>query len=1196
MLPTRLPTRRFSAILLLLIAPFAAQGQQRNIADPLAVLPQDRIAGPIDDTRTVRLPENIPPQMRTALDAGPVEGDRPLRRMILALKRSGDQQAALDALSHSQQDPKSPLFHRWLAPQEYGAHFGLSQNDLDQVTSWLKRGGFTIDDVPAGHWMIIFSGTVAQAQSAFHTSIHYFRVGNATHYANVDDPQVPAALAGVAYSISGLHDFPPKPAARAPKSNGVLSNGGHYMDPSDFATIYDLNPLYAAGINGSGVGISVIEWCTMDVSLAGTFWGIEGLSQTSNWYWDYGSPPQCSASDFTEVYLDYEWSGAVAPQAKIWLVSSGASDETTRLLDAVTGVVNNQFTPVITMSYSVCESQQQNQVWLDLWQQAHSSGIAGIVSSGDSGPAGCDDNTAKAAANGLSISGYCNSEYVVCVGGTEFADSSNPASYWSSSGEALGYIPAVAWNESAANGGADLWSSGGGYSTFTATPSWQAGNPTKFRGVPDLALSAAAHDSYRICTEPSNCFASGNLWLADGTSAAAPTFAAMIALVIQATGEPQGSVNATLYALAAQSDLGVIFHDITQGNNIVPCKSSSPNCTKGLLGYSAGLGWDPVTGLGSVDANALVTNWRYAFSAPTIPTISSLSPTSATAGGPAFTLTVNGINFTAGSVTRWNGTSLPTTFVNSTQLRASVSASLIASAGTAAVTVSSGGQTSNSVSFPINAAAVTLVTYLTSTANGVVSGGCVTPPSVSSFTTSSQQVWAYFSVTGATPGAAAIINFIRPDGVVYETYNPSVSYKNECFAYFIGISGQPAASYPGTWTVQVFWDGSTTPLFTLNFTLTTSAPTSTGSSFVPLTPCRVVDTRNAVGALGGPSITGGTSRDFAIPKGPCGIPGTATAYSLNVTAVPRGPLGYLTIWPTGQSQPLASTLNSDGRIKANAAIVPAGSNGAVSVYATNTTDVVLDINGYFVPEGSSGALVLYPLTPCRIADTRNSAGVLGGPSLAAASSRTFPILSSPCDVPSAAQAYSLNFTAVPYGSLGYLTAWPSGQTQPYVSSLNDPTGTITANAVILPAGTSGSANVFTTDETNLVIDSNGYFAPPGPGGLSLYTMQPCRVLDTRQSPGTPISLLTVNVLASSCGVPANAKAYVFNATVVPVGPLGFLTLWPDGQPQPLASTLNAPDGAITSNMAIVPTSNGSIDAFASQATHLILDISGYFAP
>jgi hypothetical protein len=406
----------------------------------------------------------------------------------------------------------------------------------------------------------------------------------------------------------------------------------------------------------------------------------------------------------------------------------------------------------------------------------------------------------------------------------------------------------------------------------------------------------------------------------------------------------------------------------------------------------------------------------------------------------------------------------------------------------------------------------------------------------------------------------------------------------------LGLGGGLQNLNQSGWTVLSGYAGQTLPAFNV------LGPTSVASSFVPLTPCRVVDTRNASGALGGPSIESGTSRDFAIPSGACGVPGNATAYSLNVTVVPQGPLGYLTIWPAGQPQPLASTLNSDGRIKADAAIVPAGSNGAVSVFATDTTDVVLDINGYFLPEGSSGALSLYTLIPCRIADTRNSPAALGGPSLMANSFRTFPILTSVCDVPSTAQAYSLNFTTVPAASLGYLTAWPTGLPQPYVSSLNDPTGTIAANAVILPAGTSGSVNVFATDETDLVIDTNGYFAAPESGGLSLYTIQPCRVLDTRQSPGTPITSLAVNVLASGCGVPASAQAYVFNATVVPTGSLGFLTLWPDGQPQPLASTLNAVDGATTSNMAIVPSTNGSIDAFASQSTHLILDISGYFAP
>ena len=186
--------------------------------------------------------------------------------------------------------------------------------------------------------------------------------------------------------------------------------------------------------------------------------------------------------------------------------------------------------------------------------------------------------------------------------------------------------------------------------------------------------------------------------------------------------------------------------------------------------------------------------------------------------------------------------------------------------------------------------------------------------------------------------------------------------------------------------------------------------------FIPLAPCRIADTRYPIGPFGGPSLGGHSARDFAVPSSACNVPATAAAYSLNVTVVPHGPLGYLTIWPTGQAQPLVSTLNSlDGRVKANAAIVPAGTGGAISVYVTDASDVVLDINGYFVPASRSSAMAFFPLPPCRVADTRNSSGLLGGPSLSAQQSRSFPVLSSPCNVPPTAHAYSLNFTSVPQG-------------------------------------------------------------------------------------------------------------------------------------------------------------------------------------
>ena len=379
-------------------------------------------------------------------------------------------------------------------------------------------------------------------------------------------------------------------------------------------------------------------------------------------------------------------------------------------------------------------------------------------------------------------------------------------------------------------------------------------------------------------------------------------------------------------------------------------------------------------------------------------------------------------------------------------------------------------------------------------------------------------------------------------------------------------------------------------------------PNAGAIQFVALPPCRLVDTRPEYGGSG--PIQGGTSENFPLPQeGSCGagIPLNVAAYSLNVTAIPSGRLGYLTIWPTGEDQPFVSLMNSlDGRVKANAAIVPAGYQGSVSVFVNNTSNVAIDINGYFVPANGS-TLAFYPLTPCRVVDTRDpTRGNLGAPSLVADQERDFPVTQSSC-IPQDPniKAYSFNVTAVPEPDgqrLGFLTVWPQGGTLPNVSTLNNPTGTIVANAAIVPAGINGGVAVFPNDTSDLVMDINGYFAAPGAGGLSLYPSAPCRVLDTRQAGGPFMGELTVNVASSQCRPPAGAQAYVLNATVVPQPTLGFLTLWPDGQQQPDTSTLNAKDGAITSNLAILSTTNGSIDSYANALTQMILDISSYFAP
>jgi len=443
-------------------------------------------------------------------------------------------------------------------------------------------------------------------------------------------------------------------------------------------------------------------------------------------------------------------------------------------------------------------------------------------------------------------------------------------------------------------------------------------------------------------------------------------------------------------------------------------------------------------------------------------------------------------------------------------------------------------------------------------------------------------------------GDSGSIAVTTQDGCAWTAFSTDTSW--------LTITSDSSGTGSGTVNYSAAADTGAARTASLNIDVGSVPVTETlGQQFVPVTPCRIADTRNPSGPFGGPAITGKTARSFVIPNSACPIPSTATAYSINVTVVPHGMLGYLTVWPTapGLARPLASTLNSlDGRVKANAAIVPAGAGGAISVYVTDTTDVVLDINGYFVATPTSSTSTFFPLRPCRIADTRSKTAPLGGPFIAGGQDRTLPVLSSSCNVPATAQAYSLNFTAVPHGSLGYITTWPTGSGRPLVSTLNAITGQVTANAAIVPAGDGGQIDVFAMNDTDLVIDINGYFAQSGAGGLSLYNVTPCRVLDTRNPSGAPplSGTQSASVAGSQCAPPDTAQAYVLSATVVPSGVLGYLTLWPEGQTKPLASTLNALDGAVTSNMAIVPTTDGSIESFTDQSTYLVLDILGYFAP
>ena len=325
------------------------------------------------------------------------------------------------------------------------------------------------------------------------------------------------------------------------------------------------------------------------------------------------------------------------------------------------------------------------------------------------------------------------------------------------------------------------------------------------------------------------------------------------------------------------------------------------------------------------------------------------------------------------------------------------------------------------------------------------------------------------NVTVVPPGPLPYLT-LWPDGQP----QPNVSTLNS----FDGEVLANAAIVPagGAGAVAVYAAGATDVILDINGYFDT--PSASTSAFYAASPCRIADTRYPDGPFGGPSLAAGGSRDFAVSSSACGIPSGAGAYSLNVTAVPDGFLAFLTAWPTGQQRPLASTLNSwNGKVVANAAMVPSGTNDSVSVYAYNPTDVVLDINGYFARGGHAGALSFYPVTPCRIADTRGADGPFGGPILESGTSRSFAVPASGCQIPDTAAAYAMNVTVVPDGPLWYLTAWPAGAGQPNVSTLNSWDGSVVANAAIVPAGAGGAISVYASGRTHVILDINGYFAP-----------------------------------------------------------------------------------------------------------------------
>ncbi len=661
----------------------AASGQPQKIS-------RDRILRQVDSTQMAALKGTAHPIAKRAVEAGRLSTERQLGRMTLTFRLSPTQHADLQELLREQQDRSSPNYHKWLTPEQYAARFGMSQNDLAKVSAWLQSQGLTVEGVSRNKNEISFSGSVGQAEYAFRTEIHKYLVNGREHFANSTDVSLPAAFAGEVLGVRGLDNFGPKPRA-VKVSPRFTSNqtGNHFVIPADFATIYDV----PSNVDGTGQTIAVIGQTQISNSDIDAFRTAANLPARTSANFQTtlvpgtGAATTCSG-DATEADLDLEWSEGVAKNATIKYVFAGIGTGTSpsctnrnrNAFDALDYAVQNNVAPIISISYGNCEANLVGfETTMQSWaQQANAQGQTIVGPAGDTGAADCD--TGNSATQGLAVDAPAAIPEVTGVGGSEFTGDgaatvtsgcAADTQFWtgtcnltSSTGTAKSYIPEGTWNDTtqslALNPPAGLAATGGGASTLFAKPSWQtgAGVPSdNKRDVPDIALNASSfHDAYLICsqdifgTSPTSCqtgfrASDNSLGGVGGTSAGAPTFAGILALISQATSSNGlGNVNPMLYSLAASNPEA--FHDITAGDNKVPCTAGSKNCPTGTtsIGFSAGTGYDQVTGLGSLDVANLITAWLTASGAPDFSIGGSLTSTPVKGAPGSATITISGSN------------------------------------------------------------------------------------------------------------------------------------------------------------------------------------------------------------------------------------------------------------------------------------------------------------------------------------------------------------------------------------------------------------------------------------------------------------------------------------------------------------------------------------------------------------------------
>ncbi len=688
--PTGVMSFRKSLLLALLLALLVAV-QMPAFASGLP----NRIAMNTASSATlVKLTGTVHPGVHRGIDLGATDANKALDYMTLHILPSAAQKADLENLLAGQQDPTSPLYHQWLTQQEYGARFGLSDDDLAALSTWLASQGFSVREVSPSRNLISFSGNVGQAESAFHTSIHDFQIDGAVRHANVTDISLPKSISGVVGYVTGLHGFRPKGHLKPTNPEFTShTSGNHFLSPGDWATIYNVTPIYTAGYTGTGMHVGIVGQTYIPQTDVDYFRSAAGLPSTLLTY-KCITASTCTAStdesvgDVAEADIDVQWAGGIAKNATVDYVYTSAASTSEGVYDALvyaitTYTVSGSVVPVISMSYGSCETHltgtagniAYRQSMDTYFAQAASQGQSLLNSSGDDGAAECDYG-ATTASHGLVVSWPASSPLYTGVGGTEFSgDGTDTYSdqYWTSStttdiiSSALQYIPETSWNDTTSTSG--LSATGGGVSLIYPLPTWQWA-PSNYTGTsmrfsPDISFTASPdHDAYLVCTQNftgktvntstgstcTNGFRNGSGYLTayGGTSCSSPSFAGLLTLAVQAGGK-LGNINKKLYTLAGNSSsYASIFHDITTGSNIVPCTTGSTNCTTGSLGYSATTGYDLVTGLGS--ANGL--NLHNALTSTLSPSTTALqlSTGSVTLNG-SITLTANVTSTVTGTPT-----------------------------------------------------------------------------------------------------------------------------------------------------------------------------------------------------------------------------------------------------------------------------------------------------------------------------------------------------------------------------------------------------------------------------------------------------------------------------------------------------------------------------------------------------------------